>query len=234
MKKILLTFITLAFVTFTQAQSLEVNFLDSIIGLNSYNGQQHDGYVKIKNISSTAKNVKVQKIVYNSNACAYDSTYFCWDLCYDSNADSSFGYQTIMPNAVNYAFSAYAYAKTDGSACVDSVGYKFFVAGNPNDYVMVRIKFQSSGTFSVTEVRSSKSNVYPNPANNFFYVELPTMPTSGTRLELYNLVGSKVLVMPLNQIRTEVSTANLPSGMYLFSIIANGKAIDTRKVTVKH
>jgi len=234
MKKLLLVLITASFASFSQAQSLEVFSLDTVVGLNSTKGLEHEGYIKIKNISSTPKNVKVEKIVYTSNPCAFDSTYFCWDLCYDASTMASFGYQTIMPNAVNYAFTAYAYAKTDASSCIDSVGFKFFVDGNPSDFVQVNIKFESSSTFSIAEVGSVKSSVYPNPANNYFYVEMPTTPAAGTRLELYNLVGSKVLVMPLTQTRTEVNTSNLPSGMYLFSIIANGKAIDTRKVSVKH
>lgn len=216
------------------AQSLEIVLADSVVGINSTSGLQFEGKVKVKNISNSAKDVRVEKIIYNATACAFDSSYFCWDLCYDANATSSFGSVLIPVGVTNSAFSAYAYAKSDGSSCTDSIGYKFYVDGSPNDYVMINIIFESSATFSVKEIKVTQSKVYPNPANTFFYFELQDMPKSGTRLDMFNLVGSKVQSVPLQGLRTEIPVSHLPSGMYLYSIMVDGKAVDTRKINVKH
>lgn len=234
MKKLILLAFTAIFSLSANSQSLQITMADTIVGLNSNSGMEFGAYVKVKNISTTDKNVKVEKINYSTNTCAFDSSYFCWDLCYDASATGSFGYQTIGANQISSAFSAYAYAKTNGSSCVDSIGYKFFIDGNPSDFVLINIIFESSATFSVKEIRVTQSKVYPNPANSFFYVELQDMPKAGTRLDMFNLVGAKVQSLSLQGLRTEIPVSQLPSGMYLYSIMVDGKAVDTRKINVKH
>jgi hypothetical protein len=234
MKKILLAATAILFGATMVAQSLTVTNYVKYVGMNSTAISDYSSYVSLKNVSSTPKDVKVKRVEFSSTSCAFDSMYFCWDLCYGANVKQSVGSVTIAANEVNSFFTGHAYSKGDNGNCSDSTRYTFFVESNPNDSVSIVIVFQASSTFSVRELGKPVLKAYPNPANQVFVVELAAQPTANTNLEMFNMVGSKVMNAPLNGIKTELNVSHLPSGVYVYSIVQNGKVTDTRKLVVRH
>jgi hypothetical protein len=78
---------------------------------------------------------------------------------------------------------------------------------------------------------SSCLKVYPNPANDIFYLEFcPTgVPESGN-VEIYGTQGEKVLTTTLTgNGRHELSLAGRPAGIYMIRVYS-GDRIETRKV----
>jgi len=79
------------------------------------------------------------------------------------------------------------------------------------------------------------AKVYPNPASNLFYIELPVIVINqypNLQLEIYNIQGQSLLKHPLNKTQQSITVSDLNSGIYyyqLFSedlvIMANGKLL---------
>lgn len=237
MKKGLLAVVAMIGITsMAFAQSLEVVSYDEMTYMNSTSKNDYSAHVEIKNIGSSTVNVLCARYEYGTSStwCAFDSTYYCWDLCYPADRDTSVGGWMIAPGATDKNFSGHAYSGTNGATCMDSVLYTFWVETNPSDRVSVVLKFSSTPTFSVAEESLQTSKAYPNPAKNFFYVELNKQPKANTTLEVYNLLGSKVISRPLYNQKVEVNVANLNSGIYVYTISENGQAVETKKIVVKN
>lgn len=72
----------------------------------------------------------------------------------------------------------------------------------------------------------NKVNFYPNPVANTFFVETED---SGV-LTLYNILGVEVLNQYINSNKTEISISHLPKGIYIVSILSEGKVITNNKI----
>jgi len=216
------------------AQSLEIESYDEIVEINSSGINDYSAKVKIKNIGNAAVTVKCKRVEFGSNWCAFDSNYFCWDLCYGNDVNWSIGGWAIQPGAVDNNFSGHAYSTGNGTTCTDSVRYTFYVENNANDSVSVVLKFSAGPVFSVNENKLQSTKAYPNPAKNYFFVELAKQPKPNTTIEIYNLLGSKVRSIAVRSTKVEVNVSDLKSGIYLYSISENGNSIETKKIVVKN
>ena len=96
------------------------------------------------------------------------------------------------------------------------------------------LKFSASATFSVKENSLQTSKAYPNPAKNYVVVELAKQPKANTTIEIYNLLGTKVRSIAVRNSRIEISVADLNAGIYLYTILENGRAVETKRIVVKN
>jgi len=78
------------------------------------------------------------------------------------------------------------------------------------------------------------AKVYPNPASEVFYIELPDEilhQYPNLQLELYNTTGQSVVSNQLNHIQQSINVDHLKSGMHFYklfsknNIVANGKLL---------
>ena len=70
-------------------------------------------------------------------------------------------------------------------------------------------------------------NVYPNPVyNGTLNIDL-TNNTQSLQLEVYNLLGQKVISQILEGDKNQISVANLPIGTYYYMCYANGTKVGT-------
>ncbi|MEL7220942.1 MAG: T9SS type A sorting domain-containing protein, partial [Bacteroidota bacterium] len=94
---------------------------------------------------------------------------------------------------------------------------------------------QEIPVFSATD-GASHSNVwvYPNPVSGILHLELALSET-GT-FELLNHLGQVVKVMTLSNdlVRWQISTSDLPGGMYTYRIIYDNEVQHTDKVIIQH
>ncbi len=80
-------------------------------------------------------------------------------------------------------------------------------------------------------------NAYPNPASggvNIVY-ELP-VDLKEAKLAVFNVLGNKVLEMPLNSVSglEELNISGLNNGMYFYSVMINNNLYGTKKLIVKN
>ncbi len=88
----------------------------------------------------------------------------------------------------------------------------------------------------------SKNNVsidlYPNPARNVVNIEynLSGSNAMGSKIEIRNMLGSVVKEISIadNQSIQRINVSEMPNGVYLCSVVCNGKVCKTKKMVVKH
>jgi len=79
------------------------------------------------------------------------------------------------------------------------------------------------------KLKKTNLTVYPNPATNNFTVN--TGNDEKATIQLFNIVGQQVYSETFTG-STNVSVANLHSGVYMLKVNQNGK-VNTTKVVVK-
>ena len=81
-------------------------------------------------------------------------------------------------------------------------------------------------------------NLYPNPTKNIAYVDynLSGYNTNGSKIEIRNMLGSVVKEVSIesNQGTQAINVNDMPNGVYLCSVVCNGKVCQTKKMVVKH
>jgi hypothetical protein len=235
MKKVLLiAFLSFGLVSMIMAQSLSIVSADEVVYVNSTAVNDYFGKVEVKNTSTTDIDVYAKRKILGSNLCAFDSAYFCWDFCYFPDTDQSIGTLEIKAGETNSIFSGHVYSTTTGVSCQDSIRYTFWNSNDVNDSVSIVVVYAASDVFSVEENTVGIDKIYPNPANQFVFIELSEQNIDGLTVELYNLLGSKVRSTVVNSNRIQLNVANLHAGIYLCTISKNGEAVETRKIVVKH
>ena len=96
------------------------------------------------------------------------------------------------------------------------------------------------GTNAINTVSKIDANIslYPNPARNTAYInyELPESSVANSKIEIRNMLGSvvKEVAIQNNNGTQSINTGNMPNGVYLCSIVCNGKVSQTKKMVVKH
>ncbi|HZJ74945.1 MAG TPA: T9SS type A sorting domain-containing protein, partial [Perlabentimonas sp.] len=81
---------------------------------------------------------------------------------------------------------------------------------------------------SVTTIWGESINAYPNPFTSTLYVD---NVENASRVTIINLIGQQVMSVNLtNTNRAEISTSNLPSGVYLVTIVNNQGQKTVRKM----
>ncbi|BDD00793.1 PKD domain-containing protein [Persicobacter psychrovividus] len=77
--------------------------------------------------------------------------------------------------------------------------------------------------------QQSVISIYPNPATDHIRVDTAL---EQAQLVIFDLNGRQVLEQNLS-FNTEISTANLSSGMYIVQIVAQGQLVETQKLLIK-
>ena len=78
--------------------------------------------------------------------------------------------------------------------------------------------------------------LYPDPFSTIAIVKYAVPDYTGTaQLTISDIFGRQVAAYPLDHASGEISitSAGLSSGVYLYSLVADGKAIATRKMVVE-
>lgn len=87
---------------------------------------------------------------------------------------------------------------------------------------------------SINHVFSSQFNyiLYPNPFNDILTLEMPNYNSLRNHFEfnLYDMLGRKVIQVPMINHKTVIQRGNLPRGIYFYDIIDDEKIIGQGKV----
>lgn len=104
-----------------------------------------------------------------------------------------------------------------------------FWGSNPKPWISLLVTCNDCETVNVPEIEKTNLTVYPNPATNNFTVN--TGNDEKATIQLFNIVGQQVYSETFTG-STNVSVANLRSGVYMLKVNQNGK-VNTTKVVVK-
>lgn len=80
---------------------------------------------------------------------------------------------------------------------------------------------------NVTEsfIDESSIIVYPNPANDFIHVNYDLTASTDAMIEIYNMVGVKVMSMNAEGSQQKIDVSDLESGMYILSLRSGEQSI---------
>jgi hypothetical protein len=87
-------------------------------------------------------------------------------------------------------------------------------------------------TVQVTDLNNVPFSIYPNPTNDFLYVETPF--EKNFEIKVFTTQGTLVQrIQRANAPRTVLSLANLPKGMYFIQIKNDNQTFSTQKIIVQ-
>ena len=104
-----------------------------------------------------------------------------------------------------------------------------------SDIPMIRMSFEQPTPSSVENVISGEFNVYPNPNNGIFTVELNNIKADDYRISVTNVLGQEVYVSNKEVstlISEKIDLSDLSKGVYMLEIF-NSESIITEKIIVE-
>lgn len=158
---------------------------------------------------------------------------------YNNCSESPIYYQ--YPDAENdgLTFERFIYMDGDSESTVAHIKVNegthtwYYTPVNDVDYRNEIWRFFKNQFLFSTEnesiVANQDLNIYPNPAKDFVYF---TSNESISKIEVYNLVGSKVISKKINTNQVRLNLSELNAGLYIVRIF-NGNKVTDRKLTVK-
>ncbi len=227
------TLITLSIValsTTSYAQNLQLITHDANTEANSSYLHEVKAYVQITNTGNDAT-YDVARL-YNGSTGIADSNYFCWDLCYGVDADSSsFGGLLLENNVRNTDFYIGVHIRGNNVTEQDSLVYRFYNAADTSDYLDVTFYISVSPTVSTIETQARTVSVYPNPATDVIYVE--TKGLINGKIRLMNMAGQTVKTKNFSgDDRTNVDVRDLPAGVYMLQTTSSGQVKDVQRIVI--
>ena len=243
-RKSLLTMMLLAIFGFVSAQSLqfELNghvYADGDVVLCNEPNFVFDEMIQhfqIRNNSSEAINVVVKK--EEMEVLEGTMNYFCWGLCLSPEVYVS---QPVAmeAGAVSGEEDFAIHVSFDPEWTMDPaqwlqgavvMKYTAYNERNEDDKVSVIVKFVYEYT-SVEDHQVGMSQAYPNPASSV--VRFDVNCGGATSVELFNLLGQKVLNQSVENGQVVLSVADLNEGVYFCNLKVNGQVVKTEKFIVK-
>lgn len=236
MKRIYFILIILsAFTSKISAQSFSLININNYIHANtSYN--PFGLSVDVVNNSNSAKDVNMFRKI--NNVASGHSSNFCWgNFCYGSIIDTS---QNVLSMPAGGSNNAIADLNAYNIAGYSEVTYCWYDVNNPADSVCLKFTYDLTAAVGINELTATVDFVslpHPNPADlSTVLVYYLKNHDADSRIVIYNVIGSKVLEMKLDNSKHDVqlNTSDFQPGVYFYSFISGGKAISTNKLIVSH
>lgn len=186
-------------------------------------------YVKVKNITSNTLEVTCRKWIITP--VQGTNNVFCWaNLCYPPNVSES-QVMYIQGNTVVSDFSGHYYP--NGISGISVILYTFDPRGG--DTAWIYVKYDATGQSIKPNSTSQLYKPYPNPASKEVYVPINVINAKNATIEVYDLLGKKVMVQPVrnNSGIASISVSQLKDGIYFIQLLADGKIVGTEKIVVK-
>ncbi|MCS7072942.1 MAG: T9SS type A sorting domain-containing protein, partial [Bacteroidia bacterium] len=215
-----------------KAQTFQLTDLQT--NVNGTGDAEIDGIAHIQNTSNTPLNMLVKRIA--NNLTTGHKSFFCWGIyCYAPTTSISPDTLVIPVGQTNTSFKArlrpFDAANPYGYPGNSSVTYRFINIGNDSVEVTFYYTIGSSSIDKNISETYMLSSPYPNPSSEFTRIEYSVPNTAS--LKIYDFFGRQLRNYPIkNNGSVTVDVSNLSSGIYFYSIEANGKTIATKKLTV--
>ena len=167
---------------------------------------------------------------------AGSESFFCWDVCYLSQVDSSLGQLTIGPNDTLYNF--YGSYKGQGNPGLCIIEYCFFDIDYPADSVCYRANYYG-GVTGIESLENSKEGafLYPNPSQGQVTLTYKTQNEGNYFFVMADAMGQIVRSQSLErgfsgELTLDLST--LANGFYTYQLWKNNTAVIIGKFALKN
>lgn len=246
MKKIILAFATtLLLANFSFAQSFSLSEPGPIIvtGLlpeDILYGLMETIHVDVTNISSTTKNVKVERTIIDT--VAGTDFYYCWAQCYSAIAcQNNAIIATAEPLQLEAAETTNlfgAYYRPKGIVGTNTIEYCFFDVNNTSDRVCLVATHEATGAVGIQEVTGTTSFLsapQPNPASGLTRIVYNLPDLNNGKLVVRNMLGSTIKEIQLDKTSDSktIDVSLLNAGIYFYSLVNNGKIVSSQRLVVK-
>ncbi len=229
MKNIIILFLIISHVLFSNAQTLTVTGATTIPSSDPC--LQSHASLTVKNISSSILNVLCEKIIIDT--AAGTTNFFCWGAnCYSSNTYISTSYNTLSPGeGDNIDFGGYYDASCDLAPA--TIEYCFFPDIDPSDKTCITIVYNGSNTDIIQNARGIVAyEFFPNPAKE--YVTINYQSEQKLHLKIIDIFGNNCKDIPLSNIgRQDVYVGGLGRGVYLGYLVSKEGVIDIKKLILE-
>lgn len=247
MNKIFTLIVGLAISTAATSQSLEIrNEAGTLVTGTTvvHSGLATDleivaEHYKVVNISSSSVSVKCKRYEIAPFVTGTQNA-LCWALCsvyYAAGTKAGVvapgGSVTLAAGDTTTIFVLHY--KPNGYAGTSDYLVTFFNASNVNDSTSMTVRFDVATSVNEAAMPEVSASAYPNPATNNVTIDLANI-TERSTLRITDALGQTVKTVQVNAGETNVriSTADLRSGIYFYSVINNNKAVLTRRLIVNH
>lgn len=197
-----------------------------------------DCYLDVNNVSNADVTVRVYKEELEMVEGASASLCFAGS-CYPPSTTSSL-HTVVIP-----AQSTLSHLTSDNAfhlqyktpiAGTSYIRFNFANEDNSDDNVSVVFKMVYDPTNVVSMAVATKMRAYPNPASENVTIEYAYTGSSNTvNLVIKNLVGTTLYTkrLDVNGNKVKVDVSEYSSGIYFYSIEADGRPLVTKKLLVK-
>jgi Secretion system C-terminal sorting domain len=197
-------------------------------------------HVDVTNISSTTKNVKVERTILDT--VAGTDFYYCWTQCYGANACQN---NAIIADAEPLQLEAAettnlfgAYYRPKGMVGINSIQYCFYNINNTTDRVCLIANHETNGAVGIQEVTGNTSFFsapQPNPASGLTKIVYNLPNLNNGKLVIRNMLGSTIKEIQLDKISDSktIDVSLFNAGIYFYSLVNNGNIISSQRLVVK-
>ena len=84
------------------------------------------------------------------------------------------------------------------------------------------------------QAKTTKFSIYPNPSSYTLNIDVPTLSDEGLKLEVFDVLGKKVLQQNINTLKSSVNISKWNSGLYLVRLTSPDGDITLTKRFVKN
>jgi len=230
MKRIFTLFISLLIISASLQAQLVAHYTTTHVTGDPSTALQ--ATAQVVNTSSSPVSIRVQRS--NTNTASGHTTYFCWGVnCYTPSVYLS----PLFTLAAGDSTVLITYADPGGVGGVDMVNYQVFDPEDLSNKVIMDFtyEFTTAGVRDMHVINSymtcSQSNA--EDATNITY---GINNFRGGKLVVRNLLGSSVKEIRLNDKQgvLSVSTADFPSGIYMYLLYDGDEPVATRKMVISH
>jgi hypothetical protein len=192
----------------------------------------------VTNTSGAALKSRIRKTNI-TNASGQD-VYFCYaSTCYTPNTFITPGAPIIQAGQTFPTGSGTYGLRTDfdanGVLGQSIVRYTVYDSLNHSDSVNVTITYNVTANGIKTNAASIfVSNASPNPASNMVNFSYDLNGSGNASVRIYNSLGNlvKTATLSAGSKSAQVDVSALEEGFYFYSVIADGKAITTRRLVI--
>lgn len=250
MKQHLLTIGFLAFSSLIMAQITLVDETNgnvitpgTVITVNGNNTQTDLNYDLIKAVNNTGTTTKINMRRYELTAPAGTKNYFCWYVCL---TEVSAGAQPTLNHSQGPLLNSNngdtldlfsGHHKPYGVAGIATFRYVWYDINDVNDSTYIDLTFDIALGVIENE-KENQINLYPNPANSFVKLdyEFNNSTSEEKQLVISDVLGNKVKDISISNAKgiITIDVHSLKAGIYFYSFLLDGKAIETKRLVIQH
>ncbi|MGV9004452.1 T9SS type A sorting domain-containing protein [Flavobacterium sp.] len=187
----------------------------------------------LQNISSTGSYQELKNNDFDSFVAKFSPNgERQWGTYYGGNGFESENSKTLI-----YNDSFYITGSTNSTDTIATIG-SFQPNYATNSYQSIApcnffiAKFESL-PLSTSQNNENQFSIFPNPNKGTFSITFKDLLMDNWKLEVYDLVGKKVLMQNLNQSQTTIETNNLSKGLYSVKITNSENRSFNTKIIVE-